>query len=110
VENIHNIVMSLQKKGRRGGERGGMLSWLQPFFGGGRFVIHVMDSPDSLAAAAERKPPLCAEAKQRHRPSRGVNTGRAQRGLRGLPAHQGPGWGLGVDPRPQMLSTPFGCS
>lgn len=37
---------------KEGGERG-MLSWLQPFLGGGRLVIHVMDSLDSLAAAAE---------------------------------------------------------
>lgn len=52
-----------------------MLSWLQPFLGGGRLVIHVMDSLDSLAAAAECKPPLAAEAEQWHRLNGRVDAG-----------------------------------
>lgn len=48
-----------------------MLSWLQPFLGGGRLVIHVMDSLDSPVAAAECKSPLAAEAERWHRPRKG---------------------------------------
>lgn len=50
-----------------------MLSWLQPFPGGGRLVIHVTDLLDSLAAAAECKSPLAAEAEQWHRLNGKVN-------------------------------------
>lgn len=74
MENIHNIVMSLQKKGGEGA-RGGMLSWLQPFLEGGRLVIHVMDSLDSLASAAECESQLAAQAERWHRLHGKVNTG-----------------------------------
>lgn len=52
-----------------------MLSWLQPFLEGGRLVIHVMDSLDSLASAAECKSHLAVEAERWHRLHGKVNTG-----------------------------------
>lgn len=93
-----------------------MLSWLQPFLRGGRLVIHVMDSLDSLAAAGECKSPLAAEAEQRHRLNGRVNTGfEPKLGAPGAcgdsPAHEGQGWGLswglrGAAQMPNLLFPP----
>lgn len=83
MENIHNIVMSLQKKGEGGGRvrDRSMAELLRQLPVRGRLGIHVMDSVDSLLQLLLPNPSLRCPATAGLGPIGVVGTGSAQLAL-----------------------------